>query len=86
MQLIREAKAHVTIYTDGSATRGTTAGGAAMVATTGDPADPVIIHTFKARGAVLTSSYKEEKAALVLALDWARANSPTERISICPDS
>ncbi len=56
-----------------------------MVATTGDPADPVIIHTSKARGAELTSSssYEEKKAALLLALDWARANCPTERISIC---
>ncbi len=57
-----------------------------MVATTGDPADPVIIHTSKARGAELTSSYQEEKAALLLNLDWARANCPTERISICSDS
>ncbi len=47
-----------------------------MVATTGDPADPVIIHTSKAHGVELTSSYEEEKAALLLALDWARANSP----------
>ncbi len=57
-----------------------------MVATTGDPADPVITHTSKARGAELTSSYEEEKAALLLALDWAKANCPTERISICFDS
>ncbi len=57
-----------------------------MVATVGDPADPVIIHTSKVRGAELTSSYEEEKAALLLALDWAWANCPTERISICSDS
>ncbi len=49
-----------------------------MVATTGDPAHPVIIHTSKARGAELTSSYEEEKATLLLALDWARADCPTE--------
>ncbi len=57
-----------------------------MVATVGDPADPVIIYKSKARGAELTSSYEEEKAALLLALDWARAKCPTERISICSDS
>ncbi len=51
-----------------------------MAATTGDSADPVIIHTSKTRGAELTSSYEEEKAALLLALDWARANCPTERM------
>ncbi len=52
-----------------------------MVATRGDPADPEIIHMSKARGVELTSSYEEEKAALLLALDWARANCPTERIA-----
>ncbi len=51
----------------------------------GDPADPEIIHTSKAHGAELIS-YEEEKAALLLALEWARANCPTERISICSDS
>ncbi len=54
-----------------------------MVATVGDSADPVLIHMFKIRGAELTSSYEEEKTALLLALDWARANCPTERMSIC---
>ncbi len=46
----------------------------------------MIIHKSKARGAELTSSYEEEKATLLLALNWARANCPTERISICSDS
>ncbi len=55
--------------------------GAAMVTTVGDPADPVIIHTSKIRGA-----YEEQKAALLLALSWARANCPTECISIYSDS
>ncbi len=40
---------------------GTTAGGGAMVATVGDPADPVIIHTSNVREAELTSSHEEEK-------------------------
>ncbi len=84
MNIVRPT-AHVTIYTDGSATGGTTAGGAAMVATVGDPADTVTFYTSKARGAELTSSYEEDKAALLLALDWARANCPTERISINPN-
>ncbi len=57
-----------------------------MTFNTGDPADPVIIHTSKARPAELTSSYEDEKAGLLLALDWARVNCPTERISICSDS
>ncbi len=83
LQSIRETKAHVTVYTDGSAAGGTTARDAAMVATVGGPADPVIIHTSKICGAEPTSSYEEEKAALLLALDWTGANCSTERISIC---
>ncbi len=80
MQLIRETKAHVTINTVGSATGGATARGAALVATVEDPTDPVVIHTSKARGAELTSAYEEENAAQLLALGWAMANCPTERI------
>ncbi len=45
------SKPKVTIYTDGSATGGTTAESTAVVATVGDPTDPVIIHTSTARGA-----------------------------------
>ncbi len=37
-----------------------------MMATVGDPADPVITHTSKIRGTELTSSSEEEKAALLL--------------------
>ncbi len=66
LQLIRETKVHITIYTDGSATGGTTADGATIEVTAGDPADPVIIHMSKARGAELTSFY-EEKAPSLLA-------------------
>ncbi len=57
-----------------------------MVATVGDSNDTVITHTSKARAAELTSSFEEEKAALLLALDWAMANCPTKPISICSDN
>ncbi len=76
LQLIRETKADVTICADGSATDGTTTMGATMVATVGDPADPVIIHTSKLRGAGLNSSYEEGKAVLLLALDWQGPTAP----------
>ncbi len=46
----------------------------------------MIIHTSKGRGAALTSTYDEEKDALLLAFHWAMAKCPTERISICSDS
>ncbi len=74
------------MHTDGSATGGTTVEGAAKVGTVGDPADPVIIRTSKARDAVLTFSYEAEKDALLLAFHWAMAICPTERISICSES
>ncbi len=51
-----------------------------MAAIVENPADLVIIHTSKARGTELTSPYEEVKAALLLALDWAKANCPTECI------
>ncbi len=38
------------------------------------------------RRAVITSYYEEEKAALLLVLDWASTNCPTEHISVCSDS
>ncbi len=57
-----------------------------MIATVGAPADPVVIRTSNMHGAELTSYYEEEKATLLLDLDWARANCPTERIPICSDS
>ncbi len=57
-----------------------------MVATLEDPADPIVIQMPKTRGAELTSSYEEEKAALLVALDWARTNGPTERLTIWSDS
>ncbi len=66
---------------NGSAIGGTTAGSAGMVATVGDPADPVITHTSRIRGAELTSSYREEKTVLFLAPGWASG-----RIAICSDS
>ncbi len=86
MQSTLETKAHIIIYTGGSATGGTTARDAAMVATVGDPDDSDFIHSSKIRGSELTSSYEEEEAVLLLALGWARANCPTERRSICSDS
>ncbi len=79
-------KAYVSIYTNVSATSEIIAGGADMVATVRAPADPVIIRTPKVRGGQLTFSDTEDKATLLLALVWARASCPTERISICSDS
>ena len=57
---INEFSVKYTIYTDGSASEGRREGGAAAVVTTGDPANPSVMDTIKARGRALTCSYEEE--------------------------
>ena len=66
----RELNAQYNIYTDGSASAGTTNGGAGVVITTGDPAAPNVVTTLQDRGAALTCSYEEERRAMQLAVDW----------------
>ena len=48
-QIVRDYEIAVVVYTDCSATEGTRNSGAAMVATTGYPASPVIIHSEERR-------------------------------------
>jgi len=67
-QIIRDCDIAVVVYTDGSVTDGIRNGGAAMVATTGDPAYPVIIHSEERRGAAFTSSFNEEKEVMSMAV------------------
>ncbi len=55
---------------DSSATAGTLNGGAGMVVTEGDPANPKTLLTNQQRGAAFTSSYDEEKAATRMELEW----------------
>ncbi len=56
---IWKTKVHVTIYTDGYATGGTATRGAAMVATGGEPTDPIIIiHSYRISGPEPTSTYE----------------------------
>ncbi len=55
-----------------------------MVVTEGDPANPTTLLTRQQRGAAITSSYDEEKAALLMALEWL---SPSHAATvICSDS
>ena len=74
------------IYTDGSASAGTTDGGAAAVITTGDPDSPTIITTLMERGAPLTCSYEEELRAMHMAADWILANQRNASVSMFSDS
>ena len=64
MAQLRSLNPTVTIYTDGSASDGTTDGGAGIVCTTGDPAAPTTTSTMKVKGAKLTCSFGEEATAM----------------------
>ena len=83
---IRDLNSSVVIYTDGSASAGTSDGGAGVVVTCGDPADPQITQTIAVKGAPRTSSYEEEVCAMNAALDHVRANCQEDQVTICTDS
>ena len=87
--VIGQRNTAVTIYTDGSASGGTTMGGSAAVITDGDRLAPRVITTIKQKGALYTCSYAEEHDAMGLALNWLEANTPqsaqiiTDSQSLC---
>ena len=49
---LREIGSLIVIHTGGTATGGTRIVGAAMVVTEGDPADPIVTHSEKRKGAL----------------------------------
>ncbi len=61
-------------------------GGAGVIVTRGDPADPTILHQSHLRGVAFTSSFAEEAAAMQLALEWATTNHTEYSLTICADS
>ena len=69
---ISEWNSDLTIYTDGSAVAGCSHGGAGAVVHIHD--DPPRYETLKSKGAAFTSSFEEECAALILAIDWINDN------------
>ena len=84
---IASYQADYTIYTDGSASRGTRNGGAAAVVTRGSRIQPEVITTIKTKGRTFTSSYEGEAAAMESALSWtsANANHPSIAMLFCTD-
>ncbi len=71
LSFIRHLNVRFIIYTDGSATAGTLNCGAGTVVTEEDPANLTTLLTKQQRGAAITSSYNEEKAAIRMALEWS---------------
>ena len=67
-------------------TAGTEEGGAAAVVTTGGASTPLVLDTIKRKGAKYTSSFEEEKQAMLLALDWAQRENRSTDFAICTDS
>ncbi len=86
LQTIRLLAGQLTFYSDGSASAGTKNGGAGVIVTCGDPADPTILHRSHLRGAAFTSSFAKEAGSMQLALEWATANHPVNSLTICTDS
>ena len=75
------------IYTDDSATAGSTDGGFAVVVTQGPTQRPVTIDTIRKRGRHFTSSFDEELAPLTHALQWViHQHLSDATILICTDS
>ena len=85
---IASYQADYTIYTDGSASRGTRNRGAAAVVTRGPPTQPEVVTIIKNKGRTFTSSYEEDAAAMESALAWTstNANHPSNSILFCTDS
>ena len=71
---IRSLNPTITIYTDGSASAGTTNGGAGVVYTTGDPTAPDITSKSTKKGSKHTSSFGEELTAMEEASDYILQN------------
>ena len=80
-------EADVVIYTDGSAAAGTSKGGAGVVVTRGDPENPTVVTEMKIKSKEMTSSYEEEREAMLSAAELIRnAEDDIRKVLICADS
>ena len=77
----------IVIYTDGSASAGTSHGGAGVIIADNNPLHPTIHETIRIRGANLTCSYEEEHQAMLAACEWiGKSCSKTQSVLIMTDS
>ncbi len=86
LQAILLVNGQLTVYTNGLATTGTEDGGAGVIVTFGEPADPTVLHRSHLRGAAFTLSFAEEATAMHVSLEWATANHPVNSLTIYTDS
>ena len=84
---LRSLNPTITIYTDGSASAGTTHGGAGVVYTTGDPTAPIITSQSTTKGSKYTSSFGEEVTAMEEATNYILQNcTANDTVVIATDS
>jgi ribonuclease HI len=86
IQTIDSYDVDTVIYTDGSCKGGTEEGGAAAIITTGSARNPIVLETLQKKGCRYTCSYDEERAAMLLAINWMIENSRSTDAVICTDS
>ena len=84
IEAVREAE--ITIYTDGSAERGYKNGGSAAVVTSGPATDSVKITSITRKERRITSSYKTEVTAMLLAVGWIKNRENQGPFIICTNS
>ena len=83
----RQLNAQYNIYTDGSASAGVLNGGAGVVITQGDPAEPTVLGRLLKKGAGITCSFDEELRAMQMTLDWIEQHlDSTNSVTVFTDS
>ena len=81
---LTDHEADVVIYTDGSAAADTSKGEAGVIVTRGDPENPTVVTEMKIKGRELTSSFEEEREAMLSATEWIRnAEDDIRKVLIC---
>ena len=86
LDVLRNLKGDIYLYTDGSASHGNENGGYAVVAGIGDQASTDVIAKLRKRGRAIASSFDEVKAA-VLTVSWLMCNQQRGTTAvICTDS
>ena len=87
LDVLRNLKGDIYLYTDGSASHSNENWGYAVVVAEGDQATPDVIAKLRKRCRVITSSFDEEKAAMLTAVSWLTCNQQRGTTDvICADS
>ena len=87
LDVLRNLKGGIYLYTDGSASHGNENGGYAVVVGIGAQASPDVIAKLRKRCRAITSSFDKEKAAVLTAVSWLMCSQQRGTTAvICTDS